>query len=775
MDRLDRIREDLDILRRRWVQDEIDDDAYARKKAQLLADLTPSELTELGLTPAPRPRGRLGPSGGETRVPVTPELQFEPGVVLLDQWRIVRELGRGGFGVVYEAEDVKLGRTVAVKVLDPTMAAREDLLRRFRREVALMRELTHQRVVRVYDYREETAQHLALITMECIKGCDVRVLHALARQGGAPMPLPLALSIFQQTLEALGAAHEKGVIHRDVTPGNILLAGGSAADLLTNPESDPRVKLVDFGIAGLIERTELSAKSRVLGTAAYVAPEVLDPDAEIKPEADTYGAGAVIYEMLTGKTPMVTGFSPIEDLRPDLPSGVAAVINAAIRAQPDRRPTPGQALADLRRGRKPSDGEARQAGEPKTHTKALPASGGQPGTKPSRVSPLIILVLLAVLVPVLVALGLKAGRGWIIFPPTEPTPQSIVTLTPTPILEAVQNLQPTAVSIQQHQEVIVPTPSTTPIAIPTQTPVPAPSPRPTEKSKATQVQRRPPTPVPTAMPSPIPTVVPTVIPSPTPTPKPAGLGAGAKWRDPAVGMSFRAIPAGTFEMGSPVGEKGRDRGERQHRVTITRGFWMGETEVTQGQWKAVMGSNPSYFPRCGADCPVEQVSWFAVVRFANALSRKAGFEQCYQISGETVTFKGLSCTGYRLPTEAEWEYAARAGTTDRYPGGNDFDAVGWSNDNSGRETRQVGTKRANAWGLHDMSGNVWEWVWDWKGMYPSAAVTDPTGPSSGFGRVMRGGSWYGSAESCRSAVRDDSVPLNQFHFFGFRLARTAAK
>jgi formylglycine-generating enzyme required for sulfatase activity len=213
-------------------------------------------------------------------------------------------------------------------------------------------------------------------------------------------------------------------------------------------------------------------------------------------------------------------------------------------------------------------------------------------------------------------------------------------------------------------------------------------------------------------------------------------------------VGFVRIEPGSFTMGSPGSEEGRDNDEAQHAVTLTRGFCLMATEVTQGQWRSVMGSNPSGFASCGASCPVEQVSWDDAVAYANRKSQAEGLQPCYEGS----TFVGVGCTGYRLPTEAEWEYAARAGTTGARHGS--LDAVAWHVGNSGGTTHPVGQKQANAWGLYDMLGNVWEWTSDWYGSYPGGAVTDPVGASTGSNRVLRGGSWYSHARLARAAYRN---------------------
>ena len=232
-----------------------------------------------------------------------------------------------------------------------------------------------------------------------------------------------------------------------------------------------------------------------------------------------------------------------------------------------------------------------------------------------------------------------------------------------------------------------------------------------------------------------------------------------------TGMKFVLVPAGSFMMGSPASEPGRYDNETQHRVTISRAFYMQTTEVTQGQWRRVMGNNPSYFKDCGDDCPVEQVSWNDVQEFIRKLNGLEGTDK------------------YRLPTEAEWEYAARAGRQTPFSTGNclNTDQANYDGNNplSGcakgeyrQKTVRVGSFSSNAWGLYDMHGNVWEWVQDWYDSYPAGSVTDPSGPSSGSYRVVRGGSWDVSARFCRSADRVSHDPGFRHLRLGFRLLRT---
>lgn len=221
-----------------------------------------------------------------------------------------------------------------------------------------------------------------------------------------------------------------------------------------------------------------------------------------------------------------------------------------------------------------------------------------------------------------------------------------------------------------------------------------------------------------------------------------------------LGMEMVWCPPGKFLMGSPAAEEGRSDDEGQHEVTLTRGFWIARHPVTQGQWEKLMGNNPSHFKESGPYAPVETVSWEDCLAFCQKLSAKEG-------------------QPYTLPTEAQWEYACRAGTSGPYAGSS-LDEIGWYGGNSGGKTPPVGQKKPNPWGLYDMHGNVLEWCLDWYGDYPKGAATDPTGPDQAGFRVFRGGSWFDGAGLCRSAYRYVARLLAR-NLLGFRPVRSVVQ
>jgi formylglycine-generating enzyme required for sulfatase activity len=274
---------------------------------------------------------------------------------------------------------------------------------------------------------------------------------------------------------------------------------------------------------------------------------------------------------------------------------------------------------------------------------------------------------------------------------------------------------------------------------------------------------------------------------------------------------FCRVPAGCFFMGSPESEPCRSDDERLHPVTLTRAFELGRTEVTQGEFLAARGYNPSSFSGCGSTCPVENVSWHEAAAYCNALSERAGLARCYVCTGApdagspavseagppdarppsevlcTVRAAGLAgCPGYRLPTEAEWEAAYRAGTfRPLFTGSLDPDAcpgcaletaataAGWYCANASKKTHAVEGKTPNALGLHDLAGNVWEWCHDfYLADLGTAAVTDPTGATTGYIRVLKGGSWNDLAAFLRGAARFPASSYERFSSVGFRCART---
>ncbi|GHU08260.1 hypothetical protein FACS1894151_03870 [Spirochaetia bacterium] len=292
------------------------------------------------------------------------------------------------------------------------------------------------------------------------------------------------------------------------------------------------------------------------------------------------------------------------------------------------------------------------------------------------------------------------------------------------------------------------------------------------------------------------TSAPVVTPGPVTAPAPT-VQSAAPPQQSAQSANMVRINGGRFTMGSPSSEANRQSNEVQHQVTVSS-FYIGKYEVTQREYQAVMGTNPSGFK--GDNLPVEQVTWFDAIEYCIKRSRSEGLTPAYTMTGRTpaagypITAATVSwnrnANGYRLPTEAEWEYACRAGTTTAFNSGNNAESLaGKANvaDLTAKEvnpdwtivnirdgyvnTAPVGSFAPNTWGLYDMHGNVWEWCWDWYGNYSSGSQTDPAGASSGTFRVWRGGSWFNYGQGLRSAFRNYFTPSYRRDYLGFRVCR----
>ena len=696
----------------------------------------------------------------------------------LGHYRILALLGRGGMADVYTAEDERLGREVALKAVPPEFARDPERVERFRREVRAAARLSHPNIVTVYEFGQGDGLHF--YTMALMPGGDLK---ALIRANPEGMAEDETRAVASAVARALNYAHRHGFVHRDVKPENILFG----------EEGTPQ--LTDFGIARVMgSETRMTATGMSIGSPHYMSPEQARGLA-VDGRSDLYSLGVVLYEMLTGRLPFnaadtfAVAYSHINDPVPELPRDLAGwqpVVERLLAKSPeDRYATAGELAQVL----------AAEALPPPPATRVVPVrqeveskrrldEGATRVTSESN--------------PVL------GGDAFLVVETTPSGAQVLVDDQPvgkTPLersdiragMRAVTLLHPHYETVhladRKFEEGVVlrlervlkrRVGRLTVMATPRQAWVEVAGKRMAEATPVTledlpagRVRVR------LGAPDHRPSVVEVEIPNNglvrlerelepiaqlapilEPESPVATVTIGQKFRV-FDGMEFVWVPAGEFLMGW-TSHLGKDDEKPVTRVRISHGFWMGKYQVTQAQWQAVMGNNPSRFKEYGSDCPVENVSWNDVGAFLRKLNESAGGK-------------------YRLPTEAEWEYTARAGTeTDTYAGniteprGNDpgLNRIGWYDENSSGGAHPVGQKSPNAFGLHDMLGNVWEWVGDWYGAYPGGAVTNPKGPASGSSRVARGGSWGNFAWHCRSALRRSLAPENHMGYLGFRLLRT---
>ncbi|MBP7127185.1 SUMF1/EgtB/PvdO family nonheme iron enzyme [Myxococcota bacterium] len=682
---------------------------------------------------------RLAGASGEERDPVV-------GRLVGGEFLVVSRLGAGGFGRVYRALQRPVDQVVALKVMhregtDGAMAS--SLARRFEGEARALAVLSHPNVVRLVKFG--THGDLPYLAMEYVPGQTLRERLAGMAGRGEELEEREVRHLVEQVVGALEAAHGLSLVHRDLKPDNLMVQ--------EIPGDRWFVKVLDFGLAKFVEaRTETSL---VMGTPQYMAPEQI-ARRDIGPWTDLYALGAMTFEWVTGRRPF-GGRTTQEILGRKLDPGYDVGSRVADLGMPEA------ALAFFRRSMARDVRERyRSAGEFREGFEGLWAALTGGGTTVRVGGDLTGLVDPSDLVR-------QSEEGRRLREERERLEREKADLERARaeaekarreaerLRAEVENLRR---GKAEKASEAVGTVAGGGI-----------SERPVGRGQAVSSRGR-------------------CVEAPgtrryqDDTGVEGSVPGAVSARKPGVPKGWVWIPPGTFRMGSPEGEEESVDSERPcHEVTITRGFYLKAMPVTQGEWEDLVGNNPSLFNGRGSrECPVEQVSWWDAAAYCNALSRREGLPEAYDLvrakgtpgtakySCGEVRFRGLDCPGYRLPTEAEWEYAARAGTEGARYG--ELGDVAWYDGNSGGSPHPVGGKQPNGWGLYDMLGNVLEWVWDWYGGYSSGGKVDPLGPQTGQIRVARGGSWYDCARLVRAANRVMGFPGFRSFALGFRPARS---
>ena len=742
----------------------------------------------------------------------------------LGPYEVIEVIGRGGMGVVLRAHEPKLNRVVAVKVLAPEFAANPTARKRFLREAQAAAAVSHPHVVSIHAVDE--AENMPYLVMECIDGVSLQ--EKIERVGH--LKLKEILRIGSQIAAGLAAAHSQGLIHRDVKPGNILLENGVE-----------RVKITDFGLARAVDDIGTTRTGEVVGTPQYMSPEQAQGDA-VDHRSDLFSLGSVLYAMCTGRSPFRAETTvaalrrvcddkprPIREVNPETPDALVAIIDRLLAKNPDQRFQTSQEVADLL-GRHLAHLQHPTSTPPPGPMGVAQGSLAQ-ARPPSRrrqwaVAALILLVLVGSL-GITEATGvtrltttvirIATGEGTLVIEIDDPTVtvsidgeefsisgagveelrlrpgeyQFRATKDGKPIMtELVTISRGGRVVVRVTMESLVlsdaesrrPPPLRPPLYLEPGAPPLAVAPFDAAKAKKHQ----------------------------------------QAWADylkvpvehtNSIGMKLVLIPPGEFDMGSTKEEQeqpikmirkhnfGLDSMDfvlsesPRHRVRITRPFYFGQYEITVSQFQEFVyktdyktdaetngmggmsvnrqtgkweGHKPEYswrnaFPGQTNQYPVVNVNWSDAVAFCEWLSREEG-------------------KTYRLPTEAEWEYACRAGATTRYFFGDSsalLEQYAWFCRIAQGTAHPAGQKTPSSWGLYDILGNAEEWCSDWMPLdyYLRSPLENPTGPAPtpSRGRVVRGGAWHVGALCCRCANRGGRSPTVCRVFTGFRVVCEVAK
>ncbi|MCU0962659.1 MAG: bifunctional serine/threonine-protein kinase/formylglycine-generating enzyme family protein [Pirellulaceae bacterium] len=759
----------------------------------------------------------------------------DPGCLgTLGPYEVLEVIGHGGMGVVLRAHDPYLDRMVAIKALAPAFAAHPTGRKRFLREARAAAAVSHPHVVTIHAVDE--ANHTPYLVMECIQGQSLQ--DRIDRVG--TLPLNEVLRIGMQVAEGLAAAHEHGLIHRDIKPSNVLLEQPAQRAKITDFGLARAVDDVGISHAGDVAGTpEFMSPEQAQGSSVDHRSDLFSLGTLLSTmctgrspfRADT--TLAVLRRVCDDVPP------PVRELNPEIPEDLSAIISRLLAKVPDERYQTaeevavllGQQLARLQPATVTSPGDS-------TDSASEIREGTAPADVPMRLRSsrfsrrlwaFALLGLLALLASVVASeaagtsrflaavMEMAKGSGTLIVANDDPAvlvhiPDRNLIISgvpPTPVLlpsgqyrlKATRHGLPVSldrdvVTIGRGGREVVRIVGVPPASDATTTGAMA------EPSDAAAWEKI------LASDAPPPAVV--------PFDARAARQSQQAWADylglplrrevslrEGITLTLVLIPPGEFLMGAPQDEidrlvksrgdespwrKGFPREGPQHLVRITRAFYLGEFEVTQQQYECLMNENPSRFvrgeygdsPLSGQptdQLPVDNTTWFDAVHFCNEVSRLENRDAYYALQGEAVS--RIAGTGYRLPTEAEWEYACRAGSAERYHFGSslpDLSDHAWYRDNSKGTTHPVGKKLPNNFGLFDMHGNIWEWCQDgWDSTHYSHSPIDDPEIRSGDGTyVYRGGGFFFPAALSRATCRAAHEPQYHSSSIGFRVAASVA-
>ncbi len=753
----------------------------------------PPGVTGAPIAPAPRPPDMIGGHAlsrpvedlsGDKLLRNAPRMDYHGRQLpSLGGIPLTAKLGQGGMGAVYLGLHLRLNKEVAVKVLPVDLASNQpEMVGRFFREAQIAGMVHSSHLVNVMDVNEDKG--VVYLVMEYIFGTSAGShLRDVKNNGGVGLSEHVALEICIAACDGLAAAHAENIIHRDIKPDNVMIPFARHGGELLFKNS----KLADLGLARGedLGGQSLTMAQACMGTPGYMSPEqAVDAKTAGKP-ADVFSMGAMLYALLTGRAPF-TGTSamkilidtaqaahtPVQQLVPTVSSYSSVVIDRCMEKNPARRFADGTLLLEALKGcleaLTQSQGNARDA-----MTLIVREAEDEQRVRTRRKEDIEHLI--------------DEAKRMVVSDPNaamsklneaERRVKGDAEQGQTNLMEGfgavLAQLRDAAVSSsdRKNREHEVNQALTAGLSIAAEAkrngewdivcaalsgPLQAigDSSHPSRAlAEMLLKQAREAKSIPPAPAHPAPAAQPAHVAPAGPLPPVLSIDLGN-----GVKLDSVLLKADTFTMGSPATEEGRSSNEIQRRVTLTRPFYMSKYTVTQSQWERVMGSNPSEFK--DPNNPAENFTYDDCLTFCTKFS---------QIAGRPV----------RLPTEAEWEYACRAGTGSAFNFGNQISVEQANYDGNfiyahgskgiyRQRTTPVGSFPPNAWGLYDMHGNVWEWCQDWYAPYPPGDATDPQGPEKGRLRVLRGGSWNYRPALCRSATRYMDDPNTRSSRRGLRL------